>query len=84
MLTLQGNIELNNQKGHGHLRHQSTSEVLYFLLIYLFQNCIDGIQEALDKEEYEKAAQFVKTYLNIDHSVLQPDAAAQLQVASQK
>lgn len=42
------------------------------------KNCIDGVQEAMKCEDYERAAAHINRYLNIDKSILEGTNSAQL------
>eukprot|EP01116_Phalansterium_solitarium_P001645 TRINITY_DN1145_c1_g1_i1.p1 TRINITY_DN1145_c1_g1~~TRINITY_DN1145_c1_g1_i1.p1 ORF type:complete len:733 (-),score=336.79 TRINITY_DN1145_c1_g1_i1:79-2277(-) len=48
------------------------------------KNCIEGVQRAMDLENYAEAASYIQRYLHIDESVLDGTAAAQLRSAERK
>ncbi|PRP87064.1 oligomeric Golgi complex subunit 4-like [Planoprotostelium fungivorum] len=46
------------------------------------KNCIEGVQRAMEKEDYEEAASYIQRFLNIDPSVFEGSSSAeQLRIA---
>ncbi|EGC37614.1 hypothetical protein DICPUDRAFT_149769 [Dictyostelium purpureum] len=48
------------------------------------KNCIEGVQKAINKEDYEGAAQFINRYLSIDKSVLEDSSIEKLAAAEKR
>ncbi len=48
------------------------------------KNCIEGVQKAMESEDYEAAAAHIQRYLNIDESVLDSASSSQLKESQQK
>lgn len=44
--------------------------MLLSMLTYVFQACVNGVQTALNTENYEQAAAHIHRYLSLDENIL--------------